>query len=392
MVVHAFYPLAETRVQRQAEALVERGFEVDVICLRLPKESDFEVVRGVNVYRLPVQTVNVKRGVGNQLWEYLRFFVRATVKLARLHRSKRYAVIQVHNLPDFLVFCALLPRMSGTPVILDIHDVMPELFADRSGRSLDSGVVRAVKLEERLSCRFASHVITVTEPWRQVLVGRGLRPEKSSVVMNVADASLFHPGVRQEALARRQNDTCFRLIYHGVQTYRHGLDTLLKAVAQVRSQIPNVHLTLHGEGEAHDDLVRLADTLGLTDCVHFSQRYVPVAQLPALIAQADVGVVPYRRDIFTDGILPTKLMEYLALTMPVIASRTPAIEAYCDDNTVEFCQADDVDDLARCIQQVYADDQRRAQLVQGAQTFRQRYNWTQISANYVALVERLGQG
>ncbi len=389
MVVHAFYPLAETRVQREAEALLARGFEVDVICLRMPQEAPFEVVRGVNVHRLPVQTINVERGVLDQLWEYLRFFALALVKLTRLHRQRHYDVVQVHNLPDFLVFAALWPKLRGTPVILDIHDVMPELFADRTGRSPDNWLVRLVKLEERLSCRFADHVITVTEPWRQVLVGRGLPDDKSSVVMNVADARLFHPGVRRQI---ERDPSSFHLIYHGVQTYRHGLDVLLRAVAQVRPQIPQVRLTLHGEGEYHDKLVRLTEELGLADCVHFSNRYVPVDQLPALIAQADVGVVPYRRDVFTDGILPTKLMEYAALGMPSIASRTPAIEAYFDETMVEFCVPGDVDDLARCILRLYREPARREELVRGTAKFRQRYSWERVSAAYVALVERLGSG
>ncbi|GAB4534152.1 MAG: hypothetical protein Kow0063_16950 [Anaerolineae bacterium] len=388
MVVHAHYPLAETRVQREAEALLNHGFEVDVICLQMPGESGFEVVRGVEVYRLPVQTFHSTQSLTSQLWEYLRFFVQAARQLNRLNRQKRYDVIQVHNLPDFLIFCGLFPKLGGTPLILDIHDVSPELFADRSGQSMDSWLVRMAIWQEQLSCRFANHVITVTEPWRQVLIGRGVPADKTSVVMNVADTRLFDPSVRQQVAEQRSEDT-FHLIYHGVQTYRHGLDILLHAMAQVRPQIPGLYLTLHGEGEYHHELERMAGELGLTDCVHFSNEYVPVTELPALIARADIGVVPYRRDVFTDGILPTKLMEYVSLEMPVIASRTPAIEAYFDDTMVEFFAPGDVNDLARCILKLYADRERREQLVRGADRFRQRYNWPKISAEYVALVERL---
>jgi glycosyltransferase involved in cell wall biosynthesis len=206
--------------------------------------------------------------------------------------------------------------------------------------------------------------------------------------MNVADGRLFHPGVRRQ-LAQQTEQDSFHLIYHGIQTHRHGLDLLLRAMAQVRPQIPEINLTLHGEGDYHDELVHLASQLGLADYVHFSQRYVPVVELPALIAQADVGVVPYRRDIFTDGILPTKLMEYVALDIPVIAARTPAIDAYFDETMVEFFDPGDAEELARCILTLYENKEYREQLTMGAAKFKQRYNWTNISAQYVATVERL---
>jgi glycosyltransferase involved in cell wall biosynthesis len=389
MVVHAYYPLAETRVQREAEALLKHGIEVDVICLGLPREDAFEVVRGVNVYRLSAHRTETGGNLARQLMEYLWFFILVAVKLTQLHLRRRYDVIQVHNLPDFLVFCTLIPRLGGTPVILDIHDVSPEFFADRAKRPMGSWLVRLVSWQEQLSCRFASHVITVTEPWRQALIRRGVPEHKSSVVMNVADSGVFNPAVRRRVATQRTNGT-FCLIYHGVQSYRHGLDLLLHAMAKLCPQIPELRLTLHGEGNYHQELVRLVEELGLAECVNLSTKYVPISELPSLIAVADVGVVPYRRDVFTDGILPTKLMEYVSLKIPVIASRTPAIDAYFDETMVEFFEPESIDDLAGCIVRLYADETRRQQLVQGGQMFRQRYSWEKISTDYVTLVKRLG--
>lgn len=389
MVVHAYYPLAETRVQREAEALVAQGFEVDVISLRLRQEPNFEIVRGVNVYRMSVKTSR-KSGIVHELWEYLHFLTLAALKLTRLHRQKQYRVIQVHNLPDFLVFCALIPKLGGTPIILDIHDVSPELFLDRTGYTLDSWLGRLVTWQEKISCRFANHVITVTEPWRQLLINRGVPQEKISVVMNIADAELFHPSVRRQA-NKQQSENSFHLIYHGVQTYSHGLDLLLQAIAKVRPQIPKIRFTLHGNGVFHKNLVNLAQELQLTDCVDFSTRFVPVSELPGLIVNADIGVVPYRNDIFSDGILPTKLMEYVSLGMPAIAARTSAVEAYFDETMVELFTPNDPDDLARSLVSLYANKQRINQLIEGTEKFRTRYDWAKLSGEYVTLVEQLGK-
>ena len=76
MVVHAYYPIGEPRVQREAEALTDSGYEVDVICLRQPGEPAHATVHGVNVYRLPVRR-HKGRGVPVQLLEYMIFFALA---------------------------------------------------------------------------------------------------------------------------------------------------------------------------------------------------------------------------------------------------------------------------------------------------------------------------
>jgi len=170
----------------------------------------------------------------------------AFIHLTKLHRRRRYSIVQVHNLPDFLVFAALIPKLTGARVILDPHDLMPEFYAERSQRSLDSLPVRLICWQERLACRFADHVITVTELWRQALIERGQPADKVTVVMNVADDRIFHRDVTIDAA---RDDGRFRLIYHGVMDQRHGLDLALRAINLIRHTAPDIHLTLHGGGE-----------------------------------------------------------------------------------------------------------------------------------------------
>lgn len=387
MIVHAHYPVGETRVERQARALVAAGFLVDVVCLRDKTEPVTETIDGINVHRLPMSR-HKKSGPIIQLLEYFSFFILAFLKVAVLHWQRRYNVVQVHNLPDFLVFSTLIPRIMGARTILDLHDLMPEFYAARFKTSMNSWPVRLVRWQEWISCRYADHVITVTSLWRETLIGRGVSPDKVSVVMNVADDRIF--GQEAKAYPVAQTNDRFKLIYHGNLTERYGLDLLIKAVNEIRHQIPSLHLILHGGGEYRDDLEKLINQLGLQDNITFSTRFVPTNELPDFIRQADVGVVPYRRDIFTDGILPTKLMEYAALGMPVIAARTPAINAYFDSKMVEFFTPDDVQDLARCILNLHSDQKRLAELGCGIRKFGQQYNWAKLGAAYVALVQNLG--
>lgn len=186
-------------------------------------------------------------------------------------------------------------------------------------------------------------------------------------------------------------DGQFQLIYHGSLTSRYGVDLLIRAVNSLREELPGLRLLIHGGGPARAGLERLAEELRLTDRVKFSTTFVPTRDLPALIAQGDVGVVPYLRDVFTDGILPTKLMEYAALGIPVIASRTPAIQAYFDEDMVQYFTPGDHGELAGCIVKLHQAGRRRAELAANAEEFNRRYNWEILAPQYVTLVEELGR-
>lgn len=389
MVVHAYYPLGETRVERQARALVQQGYAVDVLCLRDDGEPRQESADGITIYRLPVQR-HKGRGVGVQFLEYLAFFFLAMVKLTGLHWRARYRVVQAHNLPDFLVFATLFARLTGARAILDIHDLMPEFYAARFGTDLRHWAVRLVMWQEQLSCRFADHVITVSEHWRQTLIRRGVAAAKCSVVMNVADDSIFFPPATERPLPRDPNG--LRLIYHGTLAERYGLDLAIRAIDRVKDEMPGAHLTILGQGEHVEELRRLIDELGLWRHVDLFNELRPAEELPAIIGEADLGVVPYHNDTFTDGLLPTKLMEYAALGMPAIASRTTAIEGAFGGTMVELFEPGDVEGLAACLRALYRDPARLNELRDGSRRFNERYNWPKIGGAYVALVGQLGAG
>jgi glycosyltransferase involved in cell wall biosynthesis len=237
-----------------------------------------------------------------------------------------------------------------------------------------------------VSCRFADHIVTVTELWRRSLVERGQPEEKVTVVMNVADDRAFH---RDVTPAELENGHGFTLIYHGSMGPNHGLDLVLQAIRLLQDDIPDLHLTLHGGGEYRNILLDMVGALGLGDHVHFSRNIVPTEQLARVIKAADLGVVPYRDGVFTGEILPTKLMEYAALGVPAIASRTPTISEYFDATMVEFFTPGDVDELADCILRLYRDRAHLESLGSNVSVFTERYNWSKEGEKYVALVDRL---
>ncbi|HEX3543178.1 MAG TPA: glycosyltransferase, partial [Candidatus Acidoferrum sp.] len=127
MLVHNTYE-TDNRVRRYAEALAKRGDQVEVIALtggNAPLVS--EEINGVTVFRVQNRVRN-ERGKWTYAWRLLRFLVVSSIFMTRRHHRIKYDVVHVHNLPDFLVFAAWYPKMTGARIILDIHDIVPELF------------------------------------------------------------------------------------------------------------------------------------------------------------------------------------------------------------------------------------------------------------------------
>lgn len=384
MIVFAYYPIGESRVQREAEALLERGIEVDVIALEKEGEPKEDHYNGVSIYRVPMGRTKPE-GIISQFFEYLLFGFHCFTKVTRLHLKKRYQTVQVHNLPDFLVFFAFVPRLMGSKLILDLHDLMPEFYASRFGTK-NNIVIRLVRIQEKLACKFAHHVITVSEPWRRSLIGRGVPPDKVSVVMNLGDRKIFN----LEAIKNVKKEEGFVLIYHGTLVERYGVDFAIRAVAELKDELPDLRIIIIGSGGMIDKFTQLAEELGISDRVYFSRKVYHVEDLPRILASADVGTVTYRQDIFTDGILPTKLMEYAALGMPAIVSRMTTISEYFDDSMVEFFTPGNLSECADCIRRLYYDKDRRKQLSENVLKFNRNYNWDQLKEAYCDLIEGLG--
>ena len=145
----------------------------------------FEVVDGVNVYRLPIQR-SKQEGFGRQLIEYLRFMIMAFIKLVQLYHQKRYKVVQVHNLPDYLIFVGILHKLFGVKLILDIHDPSVDLFEEKWPGKKNKIFKYFIKIGERYSCKLSDHLITVTSMCKEKLVERGNPSNKITLILNTA--------------------------------------------------------------------------------------------------------------------------------------------------------------------------------------------------------------
>jgi len=377
----------DPRVRREVHALLQAGHEVDVISRRDEGRPWIERDGRLTVRRVP--TPLRRSGTVSYLAEYAIFFVAAFALLTLLHIRRRYELVQVHSLPDPLVFAAIVPKLTGARVVLDLHECMPEFFATKFDKGLDHRAVRAVATAEQASIGFADFVLTCTNQMREAFVGRGADPAKIGVVHNTAEEEFFDP---ERHPPRARENGRFTLICHGSVEDRYGLDTAIKAVASLADEIPELRLQILGKGTQLPELRELATQLDVRDRVDFNGAWIPIEELVEAIAAADAGIVAMKRDIFRDLVHCNKMYDLMAMRRPVITSRTRSVEAYFSGDALLYFTGDDADDLARAIRQLHADPSLGERLVEHAQQEVEPYRWPRQREVYKSYVLSAASG
>lgn len=386
-VIRQLYYPRDAKCRREVDALVQAGHNVDVICLRRHGERLHER-RGaaVRVWRIPIQH---RRGrLTMYLLEYAVVLIIAAFWVAALHLRKRFDVVQVNTPPDSIVFAALVPRLFGARILLQLQEPMPEFFTTKFNVSADHIVARLVGWTEQASIRFADFVITCTEHMRRAFVGRGADASKIAVVVPTSNEDEFDPSRVQRS--RRDRDS-FVLVSHGSIEERYGLDTAIQAVRLLRDDIPGIRLEIYGEGFYSAQLQQLAKNEGVTDLVTF-HGWVPLDVLLQAIADADVGVVAMKRDAFRDLTHCLKMYDFIAMGRPVVASRTLSVDEYFDDDALQKFTAGDPVDLARALRELRADPRRAESLVTRASRATEPYRWRNQREFYTGVIARLVGG
>jgi len=346
----------DARVKRHAEALAARGDHVDAICLEEPCPS---LADRVNLFGIP--TARYRGGSrGRYLGSYAAFFSRAAARALKLSRSGLYDVAVVCTLPDLAIISALPLRALRTRLVLDMHDTMPELYRDKFPGWRGELGARILTICERVSASLADRVIAVHKLHAERLIAAGISPQKIRVVLNSPDTAIFK---RRDADRLRAN--CFNLVYHGTVTRRLGLEIALEALAILRRSAQAPHLTILGEGDNLNELRALARGLGVDSSVTFKNP-VPLELLPAELASATIGLVPYRASGAAHLMLPVKLLEYAALGIPAVCARLRTVQHYFGEGAVEYFEPGDANGLADAIQRLRADPLRRMEIADRA--------------------------
>jgi glycosyltransferase involved in cell wall biosynthesis len=384
MVVHSHYPVREPRAEREALAAVAAGYAVDVICLRFPGERAKEVVDDIAITRLPVRHVR-GASAARAVTEYVGFALRAAITVLKIHRESQIDIVYIHAPPDFLVAAALIPRLLGSKVVLDIHDLSPHMFDARFGHRPGAQVVqRALRQVERIACSLAHRVVTVHDPYRAELIAHGVPATKISVVMNAPSPDVL--AAARAAVGNGKVTKDFIVAYHGTVTRWYGVDLLVDAIALLEDRLPRLRGLILGEGDALSSAEALAYRRGVARQVDFSGSFVSHVEALSRVAGASCGVIPNRPSRLNRFALSSKLLEYVSLEIPAVVARLETLEAHFSADEVTFFEPGSAESLAAAIAWVAEHPGEAREKARRAKARAEAYSW---SVNRVRLLNAL---
>lgn len=385
MVMYSTYP-SDPRPRRAAEALLNEGMSVDLICLGDEKAPKRESLGQLDVYRVPI--THRRGGKLSYAYQYSAFLVISTVILAIRFLKRRYDLVYVHNMPDILVMSALVPKALGAKVILDMHDPMPELMTTIFGRGQQAWSVRLLRWIEKWSMARADLVITVNVACKRIFGSRSCRPENIGVVMNAPDEDIF-PFRTPRLPARTAPARSFVIMYHGSLVERNGLDLAVDALARMQQSVPRAELRIYGRKTPFlEQVLDTARRKGLGGCVHY-RGPKSLEELVDEIEDCDVGIIPNHQSAFAEINTPTRIFEYLALGKPVIAPRTPGILDYFGPESLLFFESGNSEELAQRIEYVFSHSREALDTAARGQQVYLAHTWSQEKRTLVNLVSGL---
>ncbi len=356
---------------------------VDLICEGGDKSPKREKLGNLEVIRLPIR--HRRGGALSYAYQYVAFLFLSTGILAWRTLRHRYDLVYVHNMPDILVMCAMVPRLLGARVILDQHDPMPELLQTIFAKDQSSFAVRALRRLEKWSIAYADLVITVNLACKRIFSTRSCRGDKVGVVMNTPDEEIFSYRSARSYPKREPRDP-FVMMYHGSLVDRNGLELAVDAVAELCQTAPRAELRVYGRSTPYlEKVLAKARSLGIEERV----RYLGLKTLEELVGEieaCDLGVIPNPRNTFTEINTPTRIFEYLALGRPVVAPRTMGIQDYFRSDALLFFEAGDAKDLARTLAYAVSHPEEVSSVAERGQQVYLTHRWRDERKKLIDLV------
>jgi glycosyltransferase involved in cell wall biosynthesis len=280
----------------------------------------------------------------------------------------------------------LLARLKRARLVVEVRDLWPAIFVEL-GVLTNRRVIRLLERLELAAYRAADQVVVVSDGFRQNLIDRGVPAGKVHTVRNGVALDRFRPDSRGGAEARarlgaRPGD-CL-VLYAGTHGISHALSRVADAAALLAGQA--VHVAFVGDGADKPRLQRRVAELGLQNVT--LAPAVPPDEVPALLAAADICLVPLRDVPLFATFIPSKMFEYLAAARPVIGSVTGEPAQILREAGAVVVPPEDSEALAGAIASLAADPQRRAAMGRSGRAYVERFfDRAELARQYRKILE-----
>ncbi len=386
---HPFPP--DIRVENEAAALIEGGYEVSVLAIGPDRRPRTEVYRGIRIVRnrISAQRRNKMRGLEGSL----PFLSRHVARHARkVYQESPFDALHVHDL--YLFGGGLRAgRELGVPVVGDLHENWVEAlkgyaWSTRLPGRLFVNIDRWRRLE-RLWTRSVDRLIVVVDEARERNRDNGVDPGRMVVVSNTLNIAEFDSHKVEEALVRSLQ-SALHLVYVGGFDLHRGIDTVLEAMPAILEAVPNATLTLVGDGRIADALRDISRRLGIEQSIRF-EGWQPHGRLKSYMMAADVCLVPHRRTPHTDATIPHKLFQYMYCAKPVVVSDCLPLQRIVEETESGLVfENDDPASLARSVIELAGRPELRSAMGdRGHAAVLERFNWKVEAARLVEMYDAL---
>lgn len=363
----------------QAQAVTRLGYPYDIeACAdaEVPTNSQVQVVAYAHFTNARSPYLKTP------LNEYLQAY---TEQLLRLCRTQRPAIL--HAASNFVNGLAAnaVARQLQIPSIYEVRGLweLTRLAKQPEWQGSEDYQLK-VKLETQAASE-ASHVLTITDELKQILIARGVAEEKITVLPNGVDCQSFTPRARCERLRQQLGLTHEWVIgYIGTISVYEGLSDLLRAVANLKAIYPGrIKCVIVGDGAEYTDLQIMTNDLGLADEVVLTGR-VPFSEIHDYYTIMDMLVYPRRGHEVCEVVSPLKPFEAMAMAKPILVSSVKALSSFViDGDTGLVFEKDNLDDLTTKIAGLIEDPVLRLRLSEQAR------QWVCQHRDWHALVEQL---
>lgn len=378
LVRQKYYP-QQRNLRRNGDALTKEGYEAHVICVGAKEQPRHEVRNGVNVHRIYYSYH--RNNVFWYIFDYLSFFILASLKLTRLSIKKRLDVIEVCNIPDFHIFTTLFPKLLGTKVIFNMFEKTEAVLATNFGLSRKNIITKIINFFTKIVMHYADHIIfTDVVVQKEAIESLGIARSKTTLVLNVPDESVFN----LVPAAKASDNHHFNITIISSILKRYGLQTMLQAVPLLVNDIPELKIHIIGGGDFLPRIRQMAQEMKIEPYLNITGG-IPYEEVSAHISRADICVAPMIDDVGT----PNKVLEYFALGKATVSSELPGLKALFDDDSIMYFNPGNEVELAARILELYHNPAKRAALGRQAQEFHRKNQWPVMKQAYLKVYKRL---
>ncbi len=378
------------RLIRSANLYKQMGYCVDVICLKYENESSCEIIDDINIYYMPL-----KKDRKNKLTYLLYYFkgiILGSFYISFLYFKKKYSLIQIHTLPDIFTISAIIPKLLGVPILVDLHDPMPEQFLAKYNNK-KSLWIKVLKFFEIIPGKMGSCFITQNDNYRRLYISRSFPKDKIKTIHNSPDERFLDYSKQLNFNLDNlvYNKKYVNIIYTGELTKRHGIYRFISLFPSLVHNFHNLRLHVIGFGEEKPKILKFINE-------HNYEKYIriynllPYYEISKIILKSDIGLICSLNDEFFNYNVPNRLFEFALLEIPILMTKTLGVLDYVDENDVFFFDIKNVHSIIESINLILEDENELKSKIESCYKKISKYSWNIEKNYYKKIITNLIEG